>query len=147
MAVVVALPPLVLMVNDTKGLKTSWGNFCGGSIFLTKPYFSILSMTFTNMLAIWFCGDIYINMPLYRMLRAKDVKHVKGGKQKLKNMKSLVKQLIKPAGIANIHDLVVQNWSLRKVMDLYLGVRHFFDFPCLSIHNSDKMRSYETISW
>ena len=91
-----------------------------------------------------FFGDISKNIPPYRILRAKDVIHVKGGKQKLSNMKSLVKQVLRAAGIANRHDLVVRNWSPQKVMDLYLGVRHFFDFPCLS---SDKKRRYETISW
>ena len=63
------------------------------------------------------------------MLREKYVMHVKGGKQNLSNMKYLVKQVLRAAGIANINDLVVQNWFPRKVMDLYLGVRHFFDFP------------------
>ena len=58
-------------------------------------------------------------------------------------MKSLVKQVIGAAGIANRHNLVVQNWPLRKMMDLYLGVRHLFAFPCLY---TDKKRRYETIS-
>ena len=101
-------------------------------------------MTFTNMLAMWFCGDVSKNIPPYRMLRAKKFMHVKGGKQKLSNMKYLVKQVIKSVGITNIHDLVVQNWFSRKVMDLYLGVMYFFAFPCFS---SDKKRRYETISW
>ena len=78
------------------------------------------------------------------MMREKYVKHVKGGNQKLSNMKYLVKQVIRAEEIANRYDLVVQNWSPRKVMDLYLGVRRLFDFPCLS---SDTRRSYETISW
>ena len=56
----------------------------------------------------------------------------------------MVKQVIRAAGIPNRHDLVVQNWSPRKVMYLYMGVRHFFDFPCMS---SDKRIRYETISW
>ena len=64
------------------------------------------------------------------MMGGKYVKHAKGGKQKLSNMIFLVNQVIRAAGIANRHDLVVQNWSPRKVMYLYLGVRHFFDFPC-----------------
>ena len=59
-------------------------------------------------------------------------------------MKYLVKQVMRDAGITNRHDLVFQNWSPRKVMDLYLGVRYFFTFPCLS---SDKKRRYETNSW
>ena len=78
------------------------------------------------------------------MLRAKDVMHVKGGKHKLSNMKYLVKQVLRAAGIVNKHDLFVRNWSPRKVMYLYLGVRHLFAFPCLS---NDKNRRYEKISW
>ena len=146
MAVAVALPPPVsetAKVNGNKGLKISWGNYCGGSIILTQHSFSFPSMTFINMLAMWFCGDISKNILPYRMLRTKYFIHVKGGKQKLSNMKSLVKQVIRAAGIANRHNLVVRNWSPWKVMDLYLGIRHLFDFPCLS---SDKKRRYETIS-
>ena len=78
------------------------------------------------------------------MMRAKDVKHVMGGKQKLSNMIYLVKKVIRDAWIVNIYDLVVRNWFPRKVMDSYMGVRHLFAFPCLS---SDKRRRYETISW
>ena len=63
------------------------------------------------------------------MLRSKDVKHVKVGNKKLSNIKYLVKEVIIAAGIVNRHDLVVQNWSPRKVMDLYLGVMYLFDFP------------------
>ena len=96
-------------------------------------------MTFTNMLEMWFCGDISKNIPPYRMMRAKYVMHIKGGKQKLPNMKSLVKQVIRAAGVANIHGLLIQKWSPRKLIYLYLGIRHFFDFPCLS---SDKRRRY-----
>ena len=77
------------------------------------------------------------------MMREKYVKHVKGEKQKLSNMKYLVKQVIRAVGMMNRHDLVVQNWYPRKVMYLYLGVSDSFDFPCLSI---DKRRRYETIS-
>ena len=131
------------MVNETKGLKISLGHFCGGSTLLTQPSFSIMSMAFTNMLAMWLCSDISKNIPPYKMMRAKDVKHVLGGKQKLSNMIFLVNQVIRAAGIANRHDLVVRNWSPRKVMYLYLGVRNFFAFPCLS---SDKRRRYETIT-
>ena len=97
------------MVNETKRLKILWGNCCGGSILLTEISFSILSMAFTNMLEMWFCADISKNIPPYRMMRAKDVKHAKGGKQKLPNMKSLVEQVIRVAGIVDRHDLVVRN--------------------------------------
>ena len=55
-------------------------------------------------------------------------------------MKSLVRQVSRAAGIDNRHDLVVRKWSPRKVMDSYLGVRHFFAFTWFS---SDKKRLYE----
>ena len=70
--------------------------------------------------------------------------HVKGVKKMWSDMKSMVKQVIRAAGIVNRHDVVVRNWSPRKVMHLYLGVRHVFDFPCLS---GVKRRRYEKMSW
>ena len=96
-------------------------------------------MTFTNMLAMWFCENITKNIPPYSILRGEYVMHVKGVKQKWSNKKSMVKQVIRAAGIVNRHYMVVRNWSPRKVMDLYLGVRHLFDFTCLS---SVKRRRY-----
>ena len=58
-------------------------------------------------------------------------------------MNTLVKHFMRAAVIANLNDLVVNWWSARKVMDLYMGVRHFFALPCLTY---DKRRRYETIS-
>ena len=78
------------------------------------------------------------------MLQCKDTKQVKGGKQKLSNMKTLVKHLMREAVIMNMNDLVVTFCSPRKVMELYVGVRHFFAFPCLTY---EKRRCYETMSW
>ena len=131
------------MVNETKGLNILWVNCRSGSIILTQPSFSIMSVTFTNMLAMWLCGDVSKNIPPYSIMRAKDVRYVNSGNQKLSNMKYLVKQVIRAVGIANRHYLVVRNWSPRKLMDLYLGVRNFFDFTFLSIN---KRRRYEKIS-
>ena len=130
-------------VNDTKGLMISWGNCKGGKILLTSPSFSFPSMTFPNMLTMWFCGDLSKNIPPYKILRSRDVKHIKGGEQKLSNMKDLVHDVVRAARMGNTNDLIVHDWSPRKVLDLYLGVKHFFSFPCLS---SGKRR-LETISW
>ena len=55
----------------------------------------------------WFCGDIPKNIYPYRMLGCKDVKQVKGAKQKLSNMKTLVKHVMRAAVISNWIDLVV----------------------------------------
>ena len=62
----------------------------------------------------------------------------------LSNMKTLVKHVMRAAVIANQNGLVVACWSPRKVIDLYVGVRHFFAFPCLAY---EKRRRYETMSW
>ena len=55
----------------------------------------------------WFCGDISTNIPPYRMIWCKEVEQVKGGKQKLSNMKTLVKHVMRAAVILNMNDLVV----------------------------------------
>ena len=78
------------------------------------------------------------------MLRCKDVKQVKGVKQKLPNMKTLVKHLMREAVIANRNGFVMTCWSPSKVMDLYVGVRNFFDFPFIAY---EKRRRYERMSW
>ena len=59
-------------------------------------------------------------------------------------MKTLVKHAMRAVIIANRNDLVVTCWHPRNVMDLYGGVRHFFDFPCLAYY---KRRHYDTMSW
>ena len=85
-AEVVVLPPPVSetsMVDKTKGLKILWRNCRGGNIILTEPYFSFPSLSFTNMSAMYFFGDVSKNIPPYRVLRAKDVMHIKGGNQNL----------------------------------------------------------------
>ena len=137
-------PPVAhTSVNHVKGLKTSWGKCCEENILLTLSKFSFPSMTFPNMPPIWFCGYISKNIPPYRMLQCKDVKQVKGGKQNLSNMKTLVKHAMRAVIIVNQNDLVVTCWSPRKAMDLYGGVRHFISFPCLAYY---KRRRCDTIS-
>ena len=131
-------------MERTKGLMISWENCREGSILLTTSSFSFPSMTFPIMLTMWFCCDVSKNIPPYRILKAKDVMRLKGGKQKLSNMKSLVKHVIRAASIANRCDLVVRSWSPGKVLDLYRGVKHFFAFPTLL---NGKGRRYDTISW
>ena len=91
---------------------------------------------FQNMMSMWFCGDIPKIISPYRMLGCKDVKQVKGVKQKLSNMKTLVKHVMRAAVISNWNDLVV-NWCYpRKAMELYENVIYF---PCLTY---EKIRHY-----
>ena len=127
-----SIPPVDnTAVNNIKGLKILWVNCRGGNILLTSSNF-FPSMTLPNMLSMLLYGYISKIIPPYKILRCKDVKQVKGGKQNLSNIKTLVKHVMRAAVIANRNDLVVTCWSPRKVMDLYVGVRHFFAFPCLA---------------
>ena len=50
-------------VDDSKGLMISWKNCRGGSILLTDSSFVFPSMTFPNMLTMWFCGDMSKSIP------------------------------------------------------------------------------------
>ena len=136
-------PPIAhAAVNHIKGLTISWGNCRGGNILLTPSKFSFPSMTLPNMLSMWFCGDISETVPPYRILWSKYVNQVKGGKQKLSNMKTFVKNVMREAVIENRNDLVVNCWSPRKVVDLYGGVKHLFAFPFLTYEKEDAMRKY-----
>ena len=97
------------------------------------------------MLSMWYCGDISKNIPPYRLLKGADVKHLKGGKQKLSNMKSLVKHVERAAvEIANLPDLVKQQWSPRDVLDLYYAVKHLFEFPSLI---DKRTQRFEQLNW
>ena len=96
------------------------------------------------MLTMWFCGDTTKNIPPYKMLKACDVKHIKGGKQKISNMRRLVSHVLRAAvDLTGMSNLVVQEWNVRKVLDLYNAVKHMFQFPLLEKHD----RRWDTISW
>ena len=50
----------------------------------------------------------------------------------LSNMKTFMKHVMRALVITNQNDFVVTFWYPRKVMDLYVGVRRIFAFPCLT---------------
>ena len=140
-----SIPPVShTEVNHIKGMNISWGNYRIGKIILTEFNFSFPSMTFPNMLPMWFCGDIKKNILPFRMLWCKYVEQVKDEKKRMSNIKALVKHVTKAAVIDNRNDLVVDFWYPRKVMDLYRSVRKFFAFP---YPTNNKRRRFETMSW
>ena len=56
------------------------------------------------------------------------MKDVEGGKQKLSNMKGLVRHVQRATGIVNLHHLVKRDMGMRDVLDLYHAVKHMFKF-------------------
>jgi len=102
-------------------------------------------MSFVNMLGMWYCGDISKNIPPYRLLKACDVKGMKGGKQKISNMRCLVRHVERAAGLANVEHLIMNRWDQRGVLDLYGAVKHFFEFP--SLVGGKHKRRYEQLCW
>ena len=98
-------------------------------------------MSFSNMLCMWYCGDKSKNIPPYRLLKAVDVKGVVGGKQKLTNMRSLVRNMERAAGLVNVPHLVKRKWVTRDVLDLYSAAKHFFVFPSIG------KRRFEQLGW
>ena len=92
----------------------------------------------------WYCGDISKNIPPFRVLKGVDVKDVKGGKQKLSNMRGLVRHVERAAGIVNLHHLVKTDMGTRDALDLYHAVKHLFKFPSLI---NGKQRRFEQLGW
>ena len=126
------------------GIVISWQNVSNGNLCLLPKDYTIPKMSFPNMLTMWYCGDISKNVPPYRLLKAVDVKEVKFGKQKLSNMRCLVRHVERGARIVNLAHLIVKKWEVRDVLDLYHAVRHLFEFPSLIV---GKRRQFEQLNW
>jgi len=86
-------------------------------------------MAFPNFVVMWYCGDQSKGVAPLRLLKAVDVKEIKGGKAVISMMKNLIGHVERAARMANLHHLVVKNWKLENAMELYDCVKHFFRFP------------------
>ena len=130
--------------QKSKGFFISWKNMGKNMSKLPKTYY-FPSMSFPNMLTMWYCGDITNNIPPYRMLSCHDVQHMlsksgkksrgkksRVGKGQLSNMRTLVHHVKRAATLAGHGILVrkcVKDASPRNVLDLYNIVKIYFAFP------------------
>ena len=130
--------------EQTRGLLISWNNCRDGFITLLPKDYQFPQLTLSILLCMWYCGDRSKNIPPYRIITGNDLRYVKSGSQKLSMMKKLVKHVERAAHIVNLPHLVVRNWTVRHVLDLYNAVKHLFAFPSLM---RTKKRRLETISW
>lgn len=130
--------------SPPRGVIVSWKNCEGGRIKLVSKNFQFPSMALPNLIRMWYCGDKNNNIPPYRMLSSCDVNHLKFGKQKLSNMKSLINHVERAARLSNQSHLIKKNWYAGDALILYNSVSHFFKFDSL---RTGKRRRYETISW
>ena len=120
----------------------SW-NICRDGIILLLPRnYVFLSMTLTNLLTMWYCGDRLNNITAYWMIRGSYMREMKGGIQKLSMKNKLVKNVGKGVRIVNLTHLLVQNWKSINVLDLYNDIKQCFSFPSLN-----KRRRLEKIAW
>ena len=130
--------------SPPRGVIVSWRNCEGGRIRLLSKQFQFPSMALPNLIRMWYCGDKSNNIPPYRMLRPCDVDHLKFGKQKLSNMKTLMNHVERAAHLSNQTHLLKKTWYAGDTLILYNGVSHFFKFDSL---RTGKRRRFETISW
>ena len=109
-----------------RGLVISWNNCRDGRISLLPRNYVFTSMTLPNLLTMWYCGNRLKNIPPYRMIRGSDMREMKGDIQKLSTIKKFVENVEKGVHIVNLPHLLFQNWTSRKLPDLYNTVKHFF---------------------
>ena len=151
-----ATPPQTLPPNTSrrrgiangkkgKGIIISWQNVSNGNLRLVSKNFTFPKMSFPNMLCMWYCGDISKNIPPYRLLKACDVLGVKGGKQKLSNMRCLVRHVERAARMVNMPHLILKKWDARGVLDLHNATKHVFAFP--SLVGGKQERRFEQLNW
>ena len=72
------------------------------------------------------------------------MKDVKGGKQKILNMRCLVQHVERGARMAGMEHLIMKKWDTRGVLDLYHATKHFFALPSL-VNGQQQM--YEQLGW
>ena len=130
-----------------KGIVLKWANCKGGQLrYVSKDFVFPKSMSFPNMLTMWYCGDKSHNIPPYKVLRGSvDLKHLKSGKHQLSMMRRLVKAVERGArDVVGNSNLIKRQWTPRAVLDLFEGTFHLFKFPTLT---ENTKRRYDTISW
>ena len=127
--------------SQPRRLVISWNNCRDGRILLLPQNYVFPSMTLSNLLTMWYCGNRSKNIPPYRMVRGYDMREMKRGIQKLSTMKKLAKNVERGVRILNLPHLLVQKWTSRHFLDLYNAVKHLFGSPSLN-----KKRRFETIA-
>ena len=117
--------------SQSRVLVISWNICRDGRILLLPWNYVFPSMRLPNLLTIWYCGNRLNNIPSYRMIKGSDMIEMKGGIHKLSMMKKLVKNVDKGVRILNLPRLLIQNWTSRHFLDLYISVKNLFVFPSL----------------
>ena len=110
---------------------------------LLPENYNFPQLTLCSLVTGWYCGNQPKGIPPYKILKACDVQHLKGGKQKLSHFKKLMQAVEKAARIVNQPQLVKRVMSERDAITLYNNVKHLFHIPA----EHKKARRYETLSW
>ena len=95
--------------SQQRVLVISLNNCKDGRILLLPRNYVFPSITFPNLLTMWYHGDGSKNIPPYRMIRGSDTREMNGGIHRLSMMKKLVKNVEKGVRIVNLPHLLVQN--------------------------------------
>ena len=130
-------------MEDPKKLLLLMYGTSNGRFQLLPENFTFPTLTLASLVTAWYCGNRSKGIPPYRVLKGCDVLDVKSGKQKLTNMKGLMRCVEKGARIVNLPHLVKRNMAERDAITLYNSVKHLFQFPA----TNNKKRRYETMSW
>ena len=98
-----------------------------------------------NFIIMWYCGSKVQKIPPYRMLTYMDVKDIKGGKQKLCNMKKMSLYVEEAARRVGRSELVAgPEYTVPKAVTLYNAIECKFRFSNIKI---TKKRRFETLGW
>jgi hypothetical protein len=122
----------------------NWSNLRNGQIQLLPKDYKFPVMPLSNFIGMWYCGDKTNRIPPYRMLGYQEMKSIKGGKQKICNMRKMIKYIERAAACVGREELVRGAFSIPKAILLYESIRHLFEYPSLRITNQ---RRFDSISW
>ena len=123
----------------------NWSNIRNGQIMLLPSEYKFPHLPLNNFLIMWYCGSKVEKIPPYRMLTYMDVKDIKGGKQKLCNMKKMSLYVEEAARQVGRSELVAgPEYTVPKAVTLYNAIECKFRFSNIKI---TKKRRFETLGW
>ncbi|MEM7283659.1 MAG: hypothetical protein AAF438_18745, partial [Pseudomonadota bacterium] len=119
-------------------------SIANGKLCLLPREYKFPKMSFPNFVVMWYCGDSTNKVAPFRLLKAVDLKEIKGGKETVSMMRKLIGHVERAARMTNrAGDLLVRNWTPKRAMTLYNATKHFFRFPLAS----RMQRRYDLLSW
>ena len=88
-----------------RSIMLSWQNVSNGKIYLLRNNYTFPFFNLCYLFVIWCCGEISINVPLYKKQSYRDVSNIKGRIHKLSIVRNLMNNMHRVAQQLGLCDM------------------------------------------